>query len=253
MFGWLKRWKHARILETPFPAEWIALLERHLPLYEKLTAEEQKRLRDKVQIFIAQKNFEGAGGLEITDEMKVTIAGQACVLLLHLDEEEDVFPTVESIVVYPSAYKVPGVHKEGGIVSEEARAGEAWQLGTVVLSWDAVLHGAHDPRDGHNLVLHEFAHALDQEDGAGDGAPVLPKRSMYGPWAHVLGEEYEDLVWLTEHGRKSLIDAYGATNPAEFFAVITETFFEKPAQLKRKHPELYEQLVKFYRQDPASR
>jgi Mlc titration factor MtfA (ptsG expression regulator) len=255
MFEWLKRHRHARILETPFPEAWAAILEANLPSYARLDDADRKTLRDKTQIFLAEKRFEGCGGLELDDEIRVTIAGQACLLLLHLDEE-DVFPSVQTILVYPSAYKVPPrPHLRGGVVIEQesARLGEAWGWGTIVLAWDAVLRGAHAPDDGHNLVVHEFAHALDWEDGAGDGAPVLPRRAMYGPWAKVLGTEYEELLRASEEGERSLLDAYGATNPAEFFAVASEVFFERPERMKREHPALYEQLAAFYRQDPASR
>ena len=251
MTWWTKR-KHAHILETPFPAEWRAILERNVQLVSRLDAAERKAHEDRVQIFVAEKRFEGCGGLEVTDEMRVTIAGQACILVLHIDEEEDLFPTVESVLVYPSGYRATGVVQPGGIVVDEsARAGEAWQQGAVVLAWDEVLRAAHDPR--HNLVMHEFAHALDQEDGSSDGAPLLPVRGMYGPWARVLGAEYAHLLEEIRSGHAPSIDAYGATNPAEFFAVVTEAFFGRPHQLRRTHPELYEQLKAFYRQDPASR
>jgi len=252
MFAWLTKRRHARVLEAPFPDAWRAILDANVPLYAKLDDADKKTLRDKTQIFLAEKHFEGCGGLELTDEIRVTVAANACLLLVHLDEE-DVFPTVKSILVYPSAYKVPP-QRRGGLERDgvEVRAGEAWKWGTVVLSWDAVRRGAVVPDDGHNVVVHEFAHALDWEDGAGDGAPILPKRSMYGPWAKVLGAEYDELVWASEHGKKELLDAYGATNPAEFFAVASETFFEKPERMKREHPELYRQLAAFYRQDPAA-
>ena len=141
----------------------------------------------------------------------------------------------------------PGVVREGVSV----RLGEAWQHGPVILSWDDVLHGAADIHDGHNVVLHEFAHQLDQEAGAAEGAPILPTRSMYVAWARVLSAEYTRLQEDVKHGRKTIIDKYGAVNPAEFFAVATECFFEKARQLKEKHPELYEELRIFYRQDPA--
>jgi Mlc titration factor MtfA (ptsG expression regulator) len=252
VFGWLTKRKHAKILETPFPKSWERILEKNVADYKRLAEVDKKLLRDKTQIFIAEKNFEGARDLEVDDEMKVTIAGQACLLIIHL-EKEDVFPTVESIVIYPSAFVVPGAQRGHVVIKDQARLGEAWHAGTVVLAWDSTLSGARDPRDGHNLVLHEFAHALDYEDGEGDGAPVLQKRAMYSGWSHVLGAEFEDLVEATEHGQKSMIDSYGATNPAEFFAVVTEAFFEKGRQMKSQHPELYEQLASFYGQDPASR
>jgi Mlc titration factor MtfA (ptsG expression regulator) len=250
--SWWKKHRRAHILEQPFPPAWREALEGNVPLVAKLDPAERKALEDRVQVFVAEKHFEGCGGLALTDAMRVTVAGQACLLLLHLDEEQDVFPSVTEVLVYPSAYTVPSEHLPGGIVVDDvAHAGEAWQHGTVVLAWDEVLRAAHDPR--HNLVMHEFAHALDQEDGAADGAPLLPARGMYGPWARVLGAEYERLTEAIRDGRPTSIDAYGATNPAEFFAVVTEAFFGRPVALRRMHPELYEQLRAFYRQDPATR
>ena len=135
------------------------------------------------------------------------------------------------------------------IEGDVARLGESWQRGLVVLAWDAVRSGTSNVRDGHNVVLHEFAHQLDQEDGTMDGAPDLGSRARYATWAHVLGEEYADLVDRLHAGRSADIDAYGATNPPEFFAVVTEMFFEKPAQLRARHPELYATLADFYQQD----
>ena len=196
--------------------------------------------------------FEGCGGLELTDEIKVTIAAQACLLLLH--RETDYYPRLITILVYPHAYVAKSIEPIGGGVvleGETARLGEAWKDGVVVLSWDDVRQGASDLHDGHNVVLHEFAHQLDQQDGSADGAPILEHRSQYVTWARVLSDEYDQLRRDTEKGRTDVLDEYGATNPAEFFAVATECFFEKPIQLRRKHPQLYEELKAYYRQDPA--
>ena len=251
MMGWLKRRRRAHIVEEAFPPAWRAVLGRNVPIVSKLDAAERKKIEDMVRIFVAEKHFEGCAGLDLTDEMRVTIAGQACMLLLHLDEE-DVFPTVESVLVYPSVYRAPSVARPGGIVIDEVtRAGESWRQGTLVLAWDEVLRSAHDPR--HNVVLHEFAHALDQENGSADGAPRLPARAMYGPWARILGAEYEQLTREIREGHQTSIDPYGATSPAEFFAVVTEAFFGQPVALRARHPALYDQLRAFYRQDPASR
>lgn len=251
MMGWLKKRRRAHLVDEAFPAEWATILARNVPIVSKLDAAERKTLEDRVRIFAAEKHFEGCGGLVLTDEMRVTIAGQACTLLLHLDED-DVFPTVESVLVYPSAYRAANETRPGGIVIDEVtRAGESWQQGTLVLAWDEVLRSAHDPR--HNVVLHEFAHALDQENGSADGAPPLPTRGMYGPWAQVLGAEYNQLTQAIREGHRTSIDPYGATTPAEFFAVVTEAFFGQPVELRSRHPELYDRLRTFYRQDPASR
>jgi len=253
MFGFRKR-KRAALRATPLPPAWVALLENNVPYYANLSPADRTELHGLIQVFLAEKRFEGCGGLQITDEMRVTIAAQACVLLLHRDNDD--YPLLRSILVYPHAYLARQAERlPGGIVleGEQARLGEAWSSGSVILSWDDVVRGAADVHDGHNVVFHEFAHQLDNEAGAGDGAPRLPKRSMYLAWARVLGHDYEELVRSCARHKPDVLDAYGATNPAEFFAVASECFFEKPRQLRKRHPELYEQLRSFYRQDPAER
>ena len=251
MFGFFKKQRRERLLQHPFPAEWVGILERNVPIYGRLPEDDRTELHGLIQVFLAEKVFEGCGGLAITDEIKVTIAAQACMLLLHRDT--DVYPRLITVLVYPNAYvsNMPR-HSPQGIVTEgpRGRLGEAWTSGVVVLSWDDVKLGAADLRDGHNVVFHEFAHQLDQEDGAADGAPILPKRSMYSAWARVLGAEFEELKRAEATGKKSVLDTYGASEPAEFFAVATEAFFEKPVQMKKKHPELYEELKEYYGQDP---
>ena len=251
MFGYFKRRRRERLRAATFPHEWDQTLRRNVPLYGRLNESDRKELQGHVQVFLAEKCFEGCGGLTLTDEIKVTIAAQACLLLLHRDT--DYYPRLVTILVYPSAYTAKGVESlSGGFIleGEECRLGEAWTDGVVVLSWDDVRTGASDIKDGHNVVLHEFAHQLDQEDGVADGAPVLDRRSRYFAWARVLGAEYEQLRQASRRGRKSVLDGYGATKPAEFFAVATECFFEKPVQMKKKHPELYEELKEYYCQDP---
>ncbi len=253
MFGF-KRRRRQRLRDRPFPPEWLAILERNLPCYRALTPDEQRELQGHIQVFLQEKRFEGCAGLHMSDEIRVSIAGQACILLLH--RASDYYPKMKTILVYPHHYVAQGARRlSGGIVLEgpESRLGESWYRGPVVLSWDDVRKGAADAHDGHNVVLHEFAHQLDSEDGAHDGAPLLPRRSMYVAWARVLGGEYKQLIRDLERHRRTILDEYGATNPAEFFAVATETFFEKSLALRRKHPELYEQLKAFYRQDPAGR
>jgi Mlc titration factor MtfA (ptsG expression regulator) len=251
MFGFFKKQRREKLRQNPFPAEWAAILERNVPIYGRLPEDDQLELQGLIQIFLAEKVFEGCNGLEINDEIKVTIAAQACMLLLRRDT--DVYPKLITILVYPSAYvsNMPR-HSLQGVVTEgpQGRLGEAWTSGVVVLSWDDALHGAADVRDGYNVVFHEFAHQLDMEDGSADGAPILPRRHMYSAWARVLGAEYAELRKAAEAGKKTVLDDYGATEPAEFFAVATEVFFEKPVQLKKKHPELYDELKAYYGQDP---
>lgn len=234
--------QRTRILATPFPEQWEQYLKGNNPLYGFLPPELQRELRDRVKVFLAEKDFEGCGGLTITDEIRVTIAGIACMLLLN--RQVGHYPRLRSILVYPSAYYS---HDKS-----EVRLGESWSNGIVALAWDDVKKSARDFRDGHNLVLHEFAHQLDQEDGQADGVPILEQSSRYYAFAEVMSHEYERLVRLTDKGRKDVLHPYGATNPAEFFAVATETFFEKPRQLARKHPELYQELKEFFHLDPLT-
>jgi MtfA peptidase len=253
MFDFFKDRRRKAICERPFPPAWQTILAENVPYFGRLLAEDQDKLRDLIQIFLEEKRFEGCGGLEIDDEIRVTVAAQACILILRQDS--DIYPDLEAILVYPSTYVDRRARTvEGGIVIDEpeVRLGESWSRGVVVLSWDAVLRGAADVRDGKNVVFHEFAHQLDTEDGAADGAPVLERRAAYGPWARVLGVAYEGLVRDDEEGNKTLLDTYGAKNPAEFFAVVTECFFERPRALRTRHPALYEQMQQFYQQDPAA-
>lgn len=251
MFGFFRRRKHELLTARPFPEEWTNILDANVAFTKRLSEADRKRLEGLVQIFLEEVRFEGCGGLEITDEIRVTIAGQACVLLLHRETSE--FSDLEVVLVYPSAYKAPPQPGAYGLVAHESdvRLGESWSRGEVVLSWDHVKRGAVNANDGQNVVLHEFAHQLDAEDGDVDGAPGLDSRAEYATWARVLGDEFSELTERIGKGKYVDIDPYGATNPPEFFAVVTEMFFEKPVALKRKHPELYEEFAAFYGQDPA--
>src|SRR5579863_614446 len=249
---WLKERRRRRLRMTPFPASWHEIIRRNVPYVHILSKEDRHELQGHIQVFLAEKTFEGCGGLQVTDEIRVTIAAQASLLLLH--RVADYYPMLRTVLVYPGAYVAPVTESVGhGVVHEgvSVRVGESWRHGSVILSWDDVLHGAADIHDGHNVVLHEFAHQLDQEAGAAEGAPILPERSMYVAWARVFSAEYTQLQKDAKLGRETIVDKYGAVNPAEFFAVATESFFEKALQLKEKHPELYEELRLFYRQDPA--
>jgi len=241
-----------RLQSVAFPALWRAILQRNVSYYERLTPSERKELHGDIQVFIAEKNFEGCGGLEITEEIKVTIAAYACILLLN--RLHDFYSRLQSILVYPDAYPAAVVRIVPGNIAvegHEMRAGESWRTGAVVLSWNHVLRRPMAVPEGRNVALHEFAHQLDQENGFTDGAPVLPTTSQYATWARVLGSEFATLTKQTVTDQPTLIDKYGATEPAEFFAVVTEYFFEKSLQLQQRHSELYEELRRFYRQDPA--
>ena len=254
--SWMHPFRTARrnrATSRPFPAAWDEILVRTLPLDQRLPEGDRIELRRRMQIFLAEKDFEGVGGLAMGDEIRVTVAAQACLLLLHRGEDD--YPALSTILVYPTAYRVPiREHSAVGMVTEghQVRLGEAWNAETIVLSWDDVRRGATGGDDGHNVVLHEFAHQLDMEDRDANGAPVLAHHGMYAAWARVLGHEYEQLQDAVERRERTLMDAYGTQSPAEFFAVATETFFEKPVELRDEHSELYAQLRDFYRQDPAA-
>jgi Mlc titration factor MtfA (ptsG expression regulator) len=253
MFALFKKRRRDRLRRKAFPPEWLGLLERNVPIYRRLPEADRQELQGHILVFMAEKHFEGCGGLELTDEIRLTIAAHACLLLLH--RETDYYPRLISILVYPQAYVARNREPIGGGVVLEGdmvRLGEAWKDGVVVLSWDDVRRGASDLHDGQNVVLHEFAHQLDQQDGTADGAPILDFRSQYVTWARVLSQEYEQLRRDTEQGRADVLDSYGAINPAEFFAVATECFFERPISLRARHPALYEQLQTYYHQDPAA-
>lgn len=253
MLSWFKKWRRRRITAKPFPPSWLEVVEHNAPFVQLLGDKDRAELLHRIQVFVAEKNFEGRGGLVMTDEIKVTIAAHACRLLLG--GASDCYPKLFSIIVYPSTYAARAVERgPGGMVVEsvQARLGESWSSGAVVLAWDDVLRGAADIHDGRNVVYHEFAHQLDTEHGRADGAPKLERGSLYVTWARVLGEEYEELVRSVAEGSPTLLDAYGATNPAEFFAVATEFFFERPVELKALHPELYEQLAGYFKRDPAA-
>ncbi len=233
----------------PPPESWLKILKNTLPMICRLTDDQRKRLFGAMQIFLANTDFEGCGGLVVTEEIKVTVSAQACLLLIGRDTK--VYPRLKTVLIYPHTYQSGQQGLFGGDNGQGARLGESWNRGVVVLAWDSVLGGARNIMDGHNVTLHEFAHQLDQEDGAADGVPLLNQRSAYVDWARIFQHEYDELVDKTQRGRRSTLDRYGATNPAEFFAVATETFFEKPKQLKRKHPELYEELQSYYQLDPV--
>ncbi len=246
--GWRRHW----ILRRPFPPAYLTILKRRLPFYEKLSPDEQQQLLDLVRLFLADKTFYGCNGLTISDEIRVTIAAEASLLLLN--RPTGIYPRLKHILVYPDAFQAqrPRQNADGTISeTQQGLLGESWHHGKIILSWDDVRFGAANIHDGHNVTLHEFSHQLDSEDGVSDGTPPLPKNA-YQSWAKVLTQEYQELQEDMHSHHKSVMDYYGATNPAEFFAVATETFFEKPRQLKKKHPALFAQLQKFYRVNPTS-
>ena len=252
MFHFLRNRRRRRLLATPWPAEWVDIVSRLVPFWELLTPSDRNELQGLVQVFLAEKQFEGCGGLRIDDEVRLAVATQACLLLLG--GTSDFFPRVQSVLVYPTGFFTERtIYHDGGLVSEEEEEllGEYWSQGALVLSWQDVRRDAVHPHDGFNIVLHEFAHQLDDESGDTDGAPVLPDPAMYADWTRVLSEEFARLGRDLDRGRRTVLDEYAAENPAEFFAVATEVFFERPRRMLARHRALYEQLSRYFRQDPA--
>lgn len=247
----LPRWRRKRALATPLAPELIAILQRSLPIYARLGDNLQSQLQRLVTQFLYDKRFVGCDGLEIDDDIRVSIASQACLLLLN--RHSKVYPLLRTILVYPSAFLVPrNVVDAAGVVTETRQdlLGESWGDGRVVLAWDHVRRGAADWHDGQNVVLHEFAHQLDSESGHTNGAPYLGSHASYRSWSEVLSRDFAALRSDAITRQRSVMDHYGATSPAEFFAVATETFFEKPWEMAERHPALYEEFGKYYRVDP---
>lgn len=248
-----RRYQRSQLMAKPFPAAWREILKRHFPYFRALPADLQLQLKKHIQVFVAEKQFIGCDGLSVTDDMKVVIAAQACLLLLN--RPDYYYPKLRQILIYPAAFVVSGKQADNaGVLHEQRRvlSGESWGLGKVILSWAATLDGAANPTDGRNVVIHEFAHQLDQEKGVANGAPLLQRSGDYQQWSGVMATEFGQLQQQAQTGQQSLFDHYGATNPAEFFAVISEVFFEQPQQLSRLHPQLYQLLSQFYRLNPLS-
>lgn len=246
--------RRARIRRRPFPAAWRSVLRRRMPAFARLPAHLQLQVKRLVQVFVAEKPFVGCAGLAVTDEMRVLVAAQAA--LLQLNRRAGGFPGLREVLLYPGAFVVqreqPGA---AGLVHEDRRvlAGESWQRGQVILSWDDVLAGAADPADGENVVIHEFAHQLDSERGRPNGAPVLGAAgARYARWAATWSAAFGEVRARLARGEASIIGAYGASEPAEFFAVASERFFECPQALAEEQPALYRELCACYAVDPLS-
>ena len=246
---------------TPLNSELVNRLRPHMPLYDCLPPALQRQLQGLINVFLNDKRFQGAGGLAVTDEMRLTVAGNACLLLLN--RSDPCFPRVKTILLYPDTLITHQVQQDGPIVHEgpSARLGESWHRGPVILSWADVLRGVNNPNDGHNVVLHEFAHKLDEENGSMNGLPILREHTDYPDWARIMSTEFAHLTEQINHNdsrnrqrnrsRNSVIDEYGGASPAEFFAVATEAFFEEGQKMRKRLPELYAQLKQYYGVDPA--
>lgn len=289
ILAWLApRWRLRQVLARAFPTNYSKILRRNLPQYRHMPTDLQMQLKRLIRQFLFEKKFVGCDGLQISDEMRVTIAGKACLLLLN--KPSQVYPKLSHVLVYPGAFQVTRHQQQAGIVSQEQQvlAGESWQDGRVILAWDQIVHSqrrqahadhsrdhlhdhpAADHAEHHDVVLHEFAHQLDSETGVTNGTPILGGSSAYGNWQQVMQREYQHLQMRIEHlhgkhlpgnqtpgwhpqvPQEEVIDPYGATNPAEFFAVCTEAFFCRSAALADRHPELFGLLRDYYRVDPRN-
>ncbi|MDF1594879.1 MAG: zinc-dependent peptidase [Acidimicrobiia bacterium] len=241
--------KHEKALRGTFPESWRTLLGERLRWWSMLGAGDRERMEDLIRVFLADKSFEGTRGFEPSEEMKIQIAAQACLLILGLDY--DFYDDVTSIIVSPTVVHHNGPrHLDGGIVSDDhaALSGQAMLHGPVLIAWDRLFNQALHPDRGHNVVFHEFAHKLDMRNGSGNGVPPM-SAELKLRWEPAL----RSILQRLRRGGAASLDAYGGTNPAELLAVATEAFFDIPVRLQRDEPDLYGLLRAFYRQDPAAR
>jgi hypothetical protein len=248
----VRQFRRGKFRELPLPNPYREILERNLPNYKRMPSALRDQLHGHLMVLLNEKRFVGCSGLQMTDEIRVTIAGHACLLLLN--REGDYFPDFTTILVYPDTYVADEVSYDGEIEIHErvARAGESWHRGPVILSWQDIVHGLSDEGGGMNVILHEFAHKLDEQNGDTEGLPSLGEEAHYKEWSRVLSREFASLEDSIESGAGSVLDEYALTSPAEFFAVATEAFFEKAEEMQETLPELYAQLRQYYRVDPAS-
>jgi Mlc titration factor MtfA (ptsG expression regulator) len=248
-----REYQRNKIRNQPFKKVWRKIIQQRMPYFSQMPADLQLQLKQHIQVFLAEKTFVGCNGVKITDEIKITIAAQACLLLLN--RKTNFYPKLRTILVYPRAFvkEQQSISSDGLRFSQKmALAGESWDFGKVVLSWQDTLDGAKIPDDGRNVVIHEFAHQLDQENGKANGAPILGKSQSYQSWSNVFLAQFEQLKTQAKMGEPSIFDYYGATDPAEFFAVTSEVFFEQANRFYSTYPMLYQQLKNYYQVDPVN-
>lgn len=240
------------VIRRSFPDKWKKVLKGRVPVFRRLPEDLQDKLKQRMAVFLDEKLFEGCGGLDLTEEMRVIIAAHACMLIL--EEPSDYYPSLQSVLVYPDDYMGAVYDVDaGGVVTEgwEPRSGESWHPGNIVLSWSDSLQGVRDPSDGRNLIYHEFAHQLDYRYGLSAGISIEGETDADDEWTQALAKGYRLLLHNTKRGHKMLLDPYGAENPAEFFAVLIECFLEQPGKLQREHSQLYHLLCEFFKYDPG--
>lgn len=248
--SYARRQRRARLLLTPLTDEQRAVVARLVPVTRRLPDDLRPALEGRINLFLDQVTFHGNLDLDITDAMRLSIAAQACLLVVN---SPIWFETLRTVLVYPSGFLTQRVDHDGFVVHERdtGTLGQSWNRGPVVLSWDHARKGGLDPDDGHNVVIHEFAHQLDSLTGHTNGIPILRKGQNYAHWEKAMLDAYHGHVRRVENGQPTLIDPYGATNHQEFFAEATVTFFERPQAMRREEPALYAQLAQLYALDPA--
>jgi Mlc titration factor MtfA (ptsG expression regulator) len=253
MLTWLTRLFSKVDSDDEFPVAWLRHIDANVGHFAYLARPEQVQLLEYIPRFIAGKHWEGCRGLVINDEIKVTIAAHACLMLLGM--EHDFFSRAKSILVYPSAFLIAEQYRGGEVAFNKTTPviGQSVYRGPVILSWDEVVYCGRNPGTGFNVVFHEFAHQLDYLDGLINGTPPLENEEEQREWYEVMTAEYEALIKDTSRGRPTVLDPYGTKDEAEFFAVATECFFDRPVDLLQKHPRLYQLLRAYFGQDPANR
>jgi len=247
-----REYQRKQIKKQPFKKQWRKIIQQRMPYFKQMPADLQLQLKQHIQVFLAEKEFIGCNGVKITDEIKVTIAAQACLLLLN--RKTNYYPKLQTILVYPRAFiKAQSKKNSDGVqyTQQQALSGESWDYGKVVLSWEDSVYGAEVPNDGNNVVIHEFAHQLDQENGRANGAPILGRGQSYQCWSKIFSKQFKILKQQAISGEPSLFSYYGATEPAEFFAVASEVFFEKSKKFSIEYPTLYKQFTQYYKVDPV--
>ena len=248
---WSKKQTRNELLSTPLNDEERAIISDQVPLTKRLPPELRSKLEGKISLFLHQIEFIGCDGLEVTDEMRLSIATQACMLVANTDTW---YKNLYTILIYPGAFKSRRQVQSGYVVTEEetVRLGESWARGPVVLSWAHSQQGAINERDGHNVVFHEFAHQIDDLSGHTDGVPVLRRDQSFAEWAQAFLDGYEAHLTNLKTGRHTVIDPYGAEGHEEFFAVTVEVFFERPRDLYQQEPAIYDELSKLFQIDPKN-
>ncbi|MCL6284734.1 zinc-dependent peptidase [Ruegeria sp. 2012CJ41-6] len=248
---WARRQARHRLLDTPLSDAQRATIENMVPIVRRLPPGLRAVMDGKVNLFLDQVDFVGCDGLEVTEDMQLSIAAQACLLVVN---SELWYENLTTVLIYPNAFKSRQRRQSGYVVTEQevVRTGESWDRGPVILSWAHSRQGALNDRDGQNVVFHEFAHQIDDLSGRTNGVPILSQGQSFAEWEHVFLTAYDAHVRAIEAGHRTVIDPYGAEGHEEFFAVSVEVFFERPQALKSDVPEVYEQLSKLFQLDPVA-